>query len=133
RGVADSHQRVIGKILTDREILQYIDAERAQMIRRADAGAHEYRWTSVCAGGEDDMACFDNLRHVDHTRTFHFSPVELDAIDVRAGADGEIAPRAGGSEVRQRRALPHAVLGVARKRTDADRTRFIVIRHTGVA
>ena len=56
RGPQYADERVVGQVLADaRRVDQRLDAVLAQVVRRPDAGQHEYLWRTDRARAQDDL------------------------------------------------------------------------------
>ena len=107
RGELEIEQRMVAEILSDaRQIRCDMDTERAEIVRRADAGAHEERGAAVRARRDDHLVGGDRLggrRQLDADRA---RALEKDAVDQDAAADRQVRSRPRRGEVGESRALP---------------------------
>ena len=125
QGVVDEVGADAGQVRLDRQ------AERPEVRRGPDPAAQQDRRAGVGAAGEDHRVGLDDAT-VLQTHATCPAVLHLDPVDRRVGADVEVGPRPGRRQVGQGRAHPDAVVHVARPRSDADRSRPVVVVAPGV-
>ena len=113
--------RMIGQVAANRKVRDDVYPKRTQPFGRADAGAVQDGRAVVDAGADDDLVCmrgpplFCRIEICDALGAVAF---EKDPIDMAAGADGQIWPRAGGPDIGHERAEPDLFIAVVRHRPD---------------
>ena len=113
--------RVVAEPPADRQVDERVDPEGAQLVRGADAGAHEHRRAPVGARGQNDEIALDLLRPAvgpDDADTARPRPVEEHAVDERPVTELEVRPTPCSADVGDERALADLVAPVLRPRAD---------------